>query len=227
MSSIELEVTTTVDLFKISAELSWRSNEDVIAFVKMLDEHKADAEFTQMLHNYAREALKAEGVEFQSDDPGPQTLDALAELGAQLKIRWEMIENQSRTIVELREQLEQTRARAEKAEAMAEREAARAAKFELQDNGCDELIAALREMLREAVERADNAEARIEELEDRIRIHKSRIQPQDSPVPKAIIDGQGDRWELNRSSGLYEYSIFSRTLDNIEMNWGIEERIYG
>ena len=51
-------------------------------------------------------------------------------------------------------------------------------------------------------------------------------QSEAAPVPAAVIDGQGDCWKLNHDSGLYEYGIFNRTLDNIELNWGIEERIY-
>lgn len=202
-------------------------DDQIEALERKVQGWKADAKSWES--TAASMATELDDLEQEADSLTDRN-EALAELLTEAQVRAKKAEaelEKERRRAEIAESARfRSDERAEKAEAMAEREAARAAKFELQDNGCDELIAALREMLREAVERADNAEARIEELEDRIRIHKSRIQPQSSPVPKAIIDGQGDRWELNHGTGLYEFGIFNRTLDNIEMNWGIEERIY-
>lgn len=142
MDSIELEVSTTVNLYMISAELSWQSNEDVIGFVKMLDEHKADAEFTQMLYDYARQALVNEGLEV--DDTKSRLERAIAEIRA-------------------------------------------------------------------------------------IADHDEKYGPPwDPKQPRAVIDGQGDRWELNHQTGEYtlENSDLERSRDHIKGAWGVQEDIY-
>lgn len=82
-----------------------------------------------------------------------------------------------------------------------------------------------------------DAEKRVEELKHEIQVethrrlewmklaHAAQSREAD-PEAKAVIDGDGDRWELNHGTGLYENGSFNQTLDTIEKVWGIKERIY-
>lgn len=101
-----------------------------------------------------------------------------------------------------------------------------------------------RERTHAAEERAEKAEAardeyrddahhflaRANKLENEIAELKKALRTlatgEESPETTAVIDGEGDQWELNRGTGLYENGSFNQTLDTIEKVWGIKERIH-